>query len=115
MPLIVCVPQRVVVLPLGKVVKRGGGRRPGPEGLVAAGKLGQHLPLDPVDRQVARSLRADLARRPDRVTGKTQTFRGAVFPGDESLRGSLVRMKVTASKGMTLEGEPVAVTTGASL
>jgi tRNA-2-methylthio-N6-dimethylallyladenosine synthase len=54
------------------------------------------------------------ARRPDRVTGKTQTFRGAVFPGDESLRGSLVRMRVTASKGMTLEGEPVAVTTGAA-
>jgi tRNA-2-methylthio-N6-dimethylallyladenosine synthase len=53
-------------------------------------------------------------RNPDRVTGKTRTFRGAVFPGDASLRGRLVRMRVTAARGVTLEGVAVDAVAGAA-
>jgi len=46
-------------------------------------------------------------RDPRRITGKTRTFRTAVMEGDASWIGTLRRMRVTAARGVTLNGVPV--------
>jgi len=41
------------------------------------------------------------------VVGKTRDFHNAVFPGPASWVGQVRRMRVTAARGVTLEGTAV--------
>lgn len=54
-------------------------------------------------------------RDPGRVVGKTPEFKNVVFPGEVSWIGSLRRVRVTESRGMTLTGEPVHESTAAEV
>jgi tRNA-2-methylthio-N6-dimethylallyladenosine synthase len=52
-------------------------------------------------------------RDQSRVVGKTREFKNAVFPGRPEWVGTLRRLRVTESRGVTLFGEPIAAESAA--